>query len=1398
VHSTIAGDGVASHTATYQLELAALDQLQLRVPAEFEAMHVQIDGQQQPVTMSGDQLLSVSLPSSGRYATLVVELRSRRSLALTFWSRCKFPLPLPIGADTQVLATQWSISLPQGLAILGGDAPWHFGAKAAADWRERLFGEFARQSNAVVLRGDSFAFGENTVVLYSSGIDAASQSRVVIGNSSTLRLLGWGVFWVSIGLVWWRQPSGRWCLAYCGAAAALAIVLPTPYWALVNRIWIGLIAGKLSSRILPSITESRHSQDFEQPHTTLLASAKLVLLIATTAGFVLAVQRVVSAAEVVLGEVPQVLIPARNGQDPTGDRYLVPEALWRDMQRAAGELARQPHGWLLAEGDYRVALESARNGASLRMSQIVASYDLHVFAGNTRVMIPFGEGSTEGSIQVRLDGQRIEAEQSATSSGVEFVVSETGTYRLELQFEPPADREVTAGLSFRVPGLPLARARVDLPPDSPELELNTAAGPVLSGAGQQYLVGPIGAQERLELRWPETIGATGLRALTEVEQLTSVSMQPGAVVVQVRCRISDAAGLQTLQLETSDDLRPLPPSDETRPAITVNPAARARQVLTVPVIAGTDGTAVAEVTLLAERGSGVGQFAAPWIKPLGVRVTRQWLAVSVASGLEVAEQMIEPFETAPAEEFAAVWGAMTPAPMRVYVHDGNNVLSWSISSRPRVAQVSGRAALDCHYARGRVRLNYHANLQTAGGSLYRHVVEVPPDLNIEGLVLTAARAPRRTRWALDEHGRLTIFLAAPLSGEHELSIVGTLAAPDSGEEVVPVVRLTSAALKSSELSISRNSSVLVSVTPRLGLRTMAPASPATTLIDSREVARFDVIDARYDAQVAVETNRPEVSVSTATVMDREENNWTVTWHADFDIADGTLDRLRVWLPAEVAEPIQVSPPGQTSITTVVGEPRRLLTVVPSEPLGGTYHLELRAGVSPKSGRQVTAPSLESADTAREERYLVLPSRAGGQGVLWQTRGLARAELPEGLAKTLTARSDTAYVAHGILADDFEAIVHEAVDGGASQVRLAEYSIELFPDGRWHGLATFDLDPADRKFLPLTVPGDCELVQTWVEQVPGCLVPDGTGNYRLLLHTAQIPQRVEVLFRGRSDQVQPWSREVSLVVPWPGELPIERSMWRVDTPPEADAIFRKNRNPLTAAQYEIVRAASLSGVVDTLCDALNPPLETELIRAAGSWLERLQSTRFQLKGLIDSSPTNQRDAILAQLEALDAASARLLQRIPDAVATNAREELPSATDGQAAAVAELPTGLPATAARLRGQLASARTETDLRAVYQGRQSRFTCEFEQRPGSQRAVSWALAVGFLLLIPLGLWNGTCQTFGAWFVARPTALGVVCGAIWALWLAWPVLGLALMLASLLIWTIPGSWIVAPRTVGQ
>lgn len=1399
VVSMVAADGAAIHTATYHLEIAALSLLKLRVAADLEALDVRVDGQQQALKFAGAHELAIALPDGARYVTVVVELRPREPLSLGLWARSAIPLPRPIGDHVEMLATRWSIALPTGFAILGAEPRRNSSGQIADDWRERLFGDLARRPDAGATGHVVSPLGEQVVDIQSPGDAAGSASQVLIGNLSKLRVLSWGMFWISVVLVWWRQPSGRWCVAYGAASAALALLLPTPYWMLVNRVWIGLLAGTLSGRLLTSLAVEKQSLILQRQHTALWAGAKIVLLFALAAACAMAAQRTLAAVVAgALGDVPQVLIPARKGREPTGERYLVPETLWRQMQRAEAELARQPQGWLLANGDYRVAMEWTRNGMRLRVAQLVASYDLHVLSGNARVALPFGEGATAGAIVARLDGQRIATEPSTAAPGVEFVVAEAGTYRLELQFEPPADGETKAGLSFHIPGLPHARARVELPPDAPPIELVTAAGTVTSGAGQHSLAGPLGTLDRMELRWLESV-ADGERSASEIELLTSVSMQRGAVVVQVRCRVADAAALHILQLETSDDLRPLPASDESQPAPKVERTARSRQVLSVPLEIGAEGTGVAEVTLLAERATGVGQFAAPWIKPLGGRVTRQWLAVSVANDLEVTERSIEPFEAAPAEEFAAVWGALSPAPTRIYVHNGGEDSNWLIASRPQPAQVTGRATLQCEFGRDRARLNYVANLQTAGGSLFRHQVEVPPGLDIETLSVTVGRAPRRARWALDGRGRLTIFLAAPLSGEHELTFTGTLAAPGSGEQVTPIVNLNNVALASSELSIWRHSSVLVAVTPGPGLRPIETAGMATPAAEAREVARFEVVDAHYEARVTVEANRPDVKVTTATVMQREANHWRVIWNANYDVEGGALDRLRVWLPPEVGEPIQVSPPAEITVTPVAGERRRLLSIVPSEPLRGRLELEIQASVTPRSGRQVAAPSIESADTTVEERYLVLPSRAGGQAVAWQTRGLARAELPEALVGVLRATADSTPVAHGILTEDFEAMVQEAVDGGASQVRLADYSIELLPGGRWQGLATFDLDPADRKYLPLTVPEDCELVQAWVERVPGCLVPDGVGNYRLLLHTSQIPQRVEVLVRGRVGLLGPISRRANIVMPWPGEVPIERSTWRVGMSEAADTpMVRTDLKHPSAATYERTRVANLSQIADKLCDALNPPLEADLLRAAESWLERLQSARRTLDAALSQASADQRDAILAQLDALDQASARLRQRLPETATDPAREASPGAAHGQVAATDGSPSGLPATRTWLRDHSLLACDPADLQAVFDGPQPRFDFELRSWPSGQRAMTWALAMACVLAIALALRSIQCRALGRWLAARPPALGVIGGVIWALWLAWPVLGIALVAISLVAWIVAARWSGSEGAIGQ
>ena len=80
----------------------------------------------------------------------------------------------------------------------------------------------------------------------------------------------------------------------------------------------------------------------------------------------------------------------------------------------------------------------------------------------------------------------------------------------------------------------------------------------------------------------------------------------------------------------------------------------------------------------------------------------------------------------------------------------------------------------------------------------------------------------------------------------------------------------------------------------------------------------------------------------------------------------------------------------------------------------------------------------------------------------------------------------------------------------------------------------------------------------------------------------------------------------------------------------------------------------------------------------------------------------------------------------------------------------------------------------------------------------MTWALAAVCVLLIPVALGSAPCRAWGAWLVARPPVLGMIAGAIWALWLAWPLLGIALVAVSLLMWSGAGRWFRSARTVGQ
>ncbi|MBX9789274.1 MAG: hypothetical protein K2Y37_10195 [Pirellulales bacterium] len=1376
LQSQVAIDGTSTHVASYEIEHSGLKQFRLLLPSAYEVVAVWGDGQRRVARQTGDLNLTIDLPSGAGRTRLVIEMRSRLPQAPGLWTRLTAPMPAPVDTRVRLCAPQWSLTLPSGFTVLSKSPVW-VASDRAAGWRERLFGSLARAT----AHDGTDSTGANDVELQAATAESAATTPVTVANVTKLRALAWTGFWLVASLTWLLRPSTRFCAGASGLLAIIALAIPAPYWLLMSPLWMAVLAGKLGSQWRSKSATAESSARRSPGRPVELASTARFVMLAVAAGAAIPGTRFsATAAEPIDTAVPSVLIPARDGQQPSGDPYLVPEGLWSAMRRTAGELDGHPTGWLLANGQYRIALDWTPDGQRLRLARVKACYDLHVFTPDSRVALAIGDARGGESFRVSLDGQRVATFAGQDRQTIAIVVSRPDSYRLEIELDGHQSPEST-GMSWVVPALPCAEAQIELPPDAPPIECDAATGTLSSNAGQQSIVAPLGGQSRLAVRWPHDTRQVDATLPPEIEQLTWVSLQPGAVVIQVRFRLPSAAGSELIRVETADDLRPLPFSDESRPLPGVERVGAARQILTVPLVSKSDGTAVAELNLLAERSSGIGRLAAPWIVPLHGRVSRRWLAVSVVGNLDIAESNIAGYRIAPNQEFVTAWGDNLEPPLRAYLQHDSNESNWLIVGRPHPAQKIAQTSLTCEYGRRQVQVQFTAKIQALGGSVLRHEIQVPHNLELDSVLVTAGHAARRARWSLTDDGRLTVILASPLTGDHIVSFSGSLASPDVGEHALAVVWLKGADVRSAHVTVLRTPQVQLALTAEQDLRPLdeSMAVDVQSASESRVVASYEANQPTYQARVVVAPNHPEITATTTTVVGRRNGVWLVEWRADYEVAHGSLDRFHVWLPPEVSEAIEVNPAAEFSISPGAGEQRKLLTVVPSESVDGRYRLELRARLLPRGAQRLLVPAIEATDAQVLEQYLVLPGRDDGKTINWQTRGLARVETPAGANASLWSLAGPLPLPHRVLADSFEAGWQIAVDAGTPQVRIAGYSITLLPTGNLHGMATFDLDPAERRYLPLTVPEGCEILWTWVERVPGQVIADGPNRYRVLLHTAQLPQRVEVFFRGQVQNRGMLSSARAIAAPSPGDLPVERTLWQVRDAGYPSSPRQPAGQSLAAAPFESVRASSLSAVVETLCESLPERLQADEIDAAAGWLERLRSARDRAHDAANTASVDERQDLASQLEVVQQAIERLSARLP---------KDPNAAAGEPPKEMRVkesePIDVPALA--IRGEISGPATTdslNSLRAVFHGRHP----ILEFRLHRSGAVTWLPTTVLAAIALLGmaglLLSGIGEWVGNWLLARPAVVGALVGLVWATCLAGAWLGVALVTVCVAIW---------------
>jgi hypothetical protein len=210
--------------------------------------------------------------------------------------------------------------------------------------------------------------------------------------------------------------------------------------------------------------------------------------------------------------------------------------------------------------------------------------------------------------------------------------------------------------------------------------------------------------------------------------------------------------------------------------------------------------------------------------------------------------------------------------------------------------------------------------------------------------------------------------------------------------------------------------------------------------------------------------------------------------------------------------------------------------------------------------------------------------------------------------------------------------------------LADILAAWHADGTFAGVASFDLDPAGSAQAVLNVPQEVELVHLSVAGLPVAAALAGPDSWRFALQSTQLPQRIEVVFRGAlvasagpADRVQ---------VPAPGieGVEVDRTLWTVYGPPSAGpASLLEPTSILTPVRQELSRLEATESILDQASRVAGEQAIEEIRRWYAPWNARFVAARDRIHELtrLANPPSAARDR---ELEALNRQEMSIAERL----------------------------------------------------------------------------------------------------------------------------------------------------------
>ena len=786
--------------------------------------------------------------------------------------------------------------------------------------------------------------------------------------------------------------------------------------------------------------------------------------------------------------------------------------------------------------------------------------------------------------------------------------------------------EPQRGSNVPTAGLPISTLAVSSVGEPVPVGIPEARGSVVPTSGS--VQAELGASEQLVVTWPEDRRGAAAQAKVEVDELLWVNLQAGSPLIDARFKCRSAEGPVRHLRILADRRLQLLPSDGRTSVVTAVHATPQDPVILDLDLAPPEGEAgretIVDLTFLLTETSGIGNFRLPRLEVAGAASSKRVLAVTLDPTLHFEEQLGDDVKPQTAADFLAAWGPASQEPQLVYAIP-RGIAAWLLATRPPEARNVVEQATVCSFGQGTAGVHCAATVTTTAGHNFQLRLIGPAGLEIENVSLVEGGVQRVARWATDSAGGITVFLTGAVSGRQQFALEGRLPAPIVGEVALSGFQWPGAELKRNQINIFRQAATLIEMGETAGatsveIATEDPLKPEW----GRLVASYLLDDPQARLKVQLDENKSQAEGRQVLIVDRDRDVWKATINLELHVRQGLIDVLRFDVPPQWVEPYEFDPAGQVQckVLPIPSESRQQLVVQPLAPIAGDYALRITGRLVPSLGDRLGIGDVTPQGLGQIKRYVVLPQQLGPEQVVWDTPGLALAELPPELKKRLALGGGMRSFSPA--AEHFQASL-KGIEHADSKprVRLADVHYVWQSSGDCYGLCAFDLTPASDETAVIELPPNLSLIGLTVADLPAAVASAGDRNWRFALGPPQLPQHIELVFQGTVPPGAGSAGPLRLEAPVLQGMEVDETLWTIYGPPAA-GLGQPVDSPASAATHlELARLEATKSVLGMAEHVASEQIPEEMVRWQALWKERLAGGSWARATPTIDEPSNRR-------------------------------------------------------------------------------------------------------------------------------------------------------------------------------